>query len=110
LDFEFSKFLESVKHLDWLELDQAADRKKRELEKFKNGQPHWHAACRLAEQIRGLRFWMATNGRPGGMSPEDFGLLRPICQKFVHEGVLNPEALDLFGACAERGNETNRIG
>jgi hypothetical protein len=90
--YEFSEFLDSVKHIDdIITLNQKALTRQRELEKFsssKKGKQYLRdRAGHLAAQIGKFRFWLATGGRAGEMSDNEFALMEPICRSLVDKGI-----------------------
>jgi hypothetical protein len=99
--YDFRPFIDSVKEMDYLDIIKAAERRCYELESISYGQKgavraREMGSTRLAEQLKGLLFWLRTMQKPLGLSDGDFASLRVICDNLVRKQQFKPEALDIF--------------
>ncbi len=59
-------------------------------------QPEYGVAA-FVSALKGMAFWLHSGMKPAGMDDEEFAKLKPICERFVSEGVFKSEALAVFG-------------
>lgn len=101
-EYSFPKFLKSVEDLSFLDMDEKARDRQRELERLlKKGRKKladYDTAAHLLKGIVGFRFWLATGGKPNSLTDDEFLLLEPICQKLIKRGFppFKPTWLDVF--------------
>ncbi len=99
--YDFQKFIDSIKDLDYHEIMLAAQRRCHDLESISYGRKgavraREMGSTQLAEQLKGLLFWLRTMQKPAGLSDGHFASLRAICENLVRKGQLKPEALNIF--------------
>ncbi len=99
--YDFQRFIESVKDLDYHEIILAAQRRCHELEAISYGvkgavRAREMGSTEVAEQLKGLLFWLRTMQKPAGLSDGHFASLRGLCENLVRKEQLKPEALNIF--------------
>jgi len=101
--YDFQKFIDSVKDFDYLEIIKSAEQRCYELESLSYGRKgavraREMGSARLADQLKGLLFWLRTGQKPFGLSDGHFEAWKVICERLVAKQQLKPEALAVFQA------------
>lgn len=99
--YDFDKFLEEIKDLDWHTIIPLAETKCISLERGSYGvkgavKRRELGSTELVEKIKGLLFWLQNGMKPAGLSETDFQKLRPLCLNLIEKKQLKPEAIKIF--------------
>lgn len=54
-------------------------------------------SAQLAEDIKGILFWLYYGKKPLGLSEDKFQMLYPVCLNLIEKSQIKPEALRVFG-------------
>ncbi len=93
--YSFSEFIDAIKNLDYHEILKNADTRCWQLEHTSRKEKD-RGGLRLADNIKGLLFWLKNGQKPNGLYDWDFILLKPVCKNLIQKKQLKPEALDIF--------------
>lgn len=99
--YDFNKFIEQIKDMNWadmifycnercLSLEQSSYKIKGAIQRRELG------SSQLAEDIKGVLFWLQYGTRPSGLDENKFNILRPVCLKLIEKNQLKPEAIKIF--------------
>lgn len=100
----FRELIKLLKRLDLLEAMVAAEIEARVNKPVECSAHDPERASRQMSQLEysrlltGLLFWLYTGAKPGGLSSREFQIIRPLCEAFVTNQQLAPEALGVFGS------------
>jgi hypothetical protein len=89
--------------LDYLDLLQKCAEASKSAEKFRvsHKEPDWrhkeNTAIRFNQFLGELSFFLQNpHIKPAGITDENFKKVKPIFERYVENGTLKPEALDIF--------------
>ena len=100
--FNISEFFESITEKNYLETILAAQSEVTAAETLTAGGRRGAPAARqqgaghYADVLKKFLFLLNTGAKPGGVDDNDFARFRPFIARFVRDGILRAEALDVF--------------
>ncbi len=99
--YDKNRFLDRVSDLSLGEILEAAAKEARnvesELYNVKGAKARRdEGGGEYARFLKGVLFFLSRRIPPDGLSDDEFGMLRPLCENVVKKGAMNPDVLELF--------------